>query len=216
MRYRVPIKFSTSQRRRTYAGRKALLTLASALLAAGLMLADRWGAFGQRNVPDFQKYDGQTFVVAKAVDGDTLDLDVPDGKWHHTRVRLWGVDTPETKDPRKPKGYHAFFGPEASDFTARAALGQRVKVQLEAGGKSRDKYGRLLAWIMLPDGRCLNCVLVQDGYAYADPRFENSRQRELARLQSAAMKAHKGLWVHGVPDDIPDYYASGRHKLPQP
>ena len=48
---------------------------------------------------DVRKYHGKTFTVVNAVDGDTIDINIPDGKYEQTRIRLWGVDTPETKHP---------------------------------------------------------------------------------------------------------------------
>jgi endonuclease YncB( thermonuclease family) len=66
-----------------------------------------------QNSLDIQKYNGRQFAIVKVVDGDTIDIDIPDANYNHTRIRLWGVDTPETKDPRTGPMY---FGKEASDF----------------------------------------------------------------------------------------------------
>ena len=62
---------------------------------------------------DIEKYNAKTFAVIHVVDGDTLDINISDGRYNHTRIRLWGIDTPETKKPNSPVMY---FGPEASDF----------------------------------------------------------------------------------------------------
>ncbi|MHC4596883.1 MAG: hypothetical protein ACYS19_18295, partial [Planctomycetota bacterium] len=51
----------------------------------------------QAKAYDFQKYHTKTFTVVNVVDGDTVDVDVPDGEYKYTRIRLWGIDTPETK-----------------------------------------------------------------------------------------------------------------------
>jgi endonuclease YncB( thermonuclease family) len=212
-RYQVPLKLNSRQRRFRYTGRKAVYGLIVALLLGGLVAADRAGFFGWRATPDLEKYGGKTFKVVKAVDGDTIDIDVPDGKYPHTRIRLWGVDTPETKDPRKP-GFVGFFGPEASAFTKDQTLHKNVRIELEEGKDPRDKYHRLLAWVYLPDGRLLNRVLVEQGYGYADPRFPHHLEKEFKHLQAAAMNAHRGLWASGPPNDIPDYYTDGKHKLP--
>jgi len=130
--------------------------------------------------------------VTHVVDGDTLDVDAPDpvrGK-PFTRIRFWAMDTPEVWNVPKPQ----YYGPEASAFTKSAALGQPVRLELEPT-QTRDKYNRLLAFIYLPDGRMLNAELVRQGFAYADPRFPNSKQREFARLQKEAMKDRRGLWA---------------------
>jgi len=54
----------------------------------------------QARAGDVARYHGKTFTVVNVVDGDTIDVDVPDGEYEHTRIRLWGVDTPETKSPK--------------------------------------------------------------------------------------------------------------------
>ena len=213
VRYRPPLKLSRSQRRLRYAGRKAIYGTVLALVLGGMVLADRAGLFGRPHEPDGPKYDGKTFKVVHAVDGDTIDIGLPDGKYNDTRIRLWGVDTPETKDPRKP-GWVGFFGPEASEFTRKQALGKMVRIELASGRDSRDKYHRLLAWVYLPDGTLLNRTLVEQGYGYADPRFAHHLDREFKRLQAEAMNAHRGLWVNGPPADMPDYYSQGHYKLP--
>lgn len=210
-RRQVPLKLSPSGRRLRYTGRKAAYVLMLAVLAGALALADRAGWLGAAPTPDQQKYDKQSFVVVHAVDGDTIDIKVPDGKYPHTRLRLWGVDTPETKDKDKPVG---FFGHEAAAFTKAQTLHKTVRIELEPDKDSRDKYKRLLAWVYLPDGRLLNRVLIEQGYGYADPRFKHQFSTDFARLQAAAMNAKRGLWSSGPPKDMPYYYAEGKHKLP--
>ena len=195
-------KPTVRQRRWGYARRKAAWTAVIALALGLLAYGDRRGLFGFAPTPDLQKYHNNFFPVVHVVDGDTLDLDIPDGDWPHTRVRLWGVDTPETVKPNTPVQY---FGPQASQFTKRLAQEQTVRVELEPG-HTRDKYGRLLAFIILPDGRMLNSVLIEEGYGYADPRYEHSRKSEFARLQKQAMEARVGLWENIRNEDLPYYY----------
>jgi micrococcal nuclease len=213
VRYQPPLKLSDRQRRLRYAGRRLLYAAAVAALLGGLVLADRAGFFGRQDEPDLLKYGGKTFTVVKVVDGDTLDIGIPDGQYTHTRIRFWGIDAPETHDPRKP-GFVGFFGPEASEFVRQQTLHKTVRIEMEPEKGTRDKYHRLLAWIYLADGRLLNQMLVEQGYAYADPRFPHHLEKEFKHLQAAAMNAHRGLWVNGPPKDIPDYYASGHYKLP--
>ncbi len=212
-------KMSQSQRRLRYMGRKSLVGLLLALLLGGLVAADRAGMFGRRPTPDIEKYDGKSFTVVKPVDGDTFDIDAPDGPHSHTRIRLWGVDTPETKMPKPGGGFYppSFFGPEAGDFTKARTFGKTVRIELEKGKDTRDrtKGKRLLAWVYLPDGKLLNRELVTGGYGFADPRFDHHLKRKFSHLQAEAMNARRGLWVNGPPADMPDYYASGRYKLPK-
>jgi len=160
----------------------------------------RWGADGW-------KYHGKTFTVINVVDGDTLDLAVADGRFDHTRVRLLGMDTPETKDPEAPAMY---YGPEATAFAEQLAGGKEVTVILDTVGDVRDMYGRLLAYIRLDDGRILNEELIVNGLAYADLRFPHSQYDRYLRLQQEAMEQKAGLWKNVTRDGLA--HARLRHR----
>jgi micrococcal nuclease len=162
----------------------------------------------QQDSDDISKYHGQQFAVVKVVDGDTLDIDIPDGKYSHTRIRLWGIDTPETKDPRTGPMY---FGKEASDFATKLALGKQVTVYLEKEKNSRDKYHRLLAYIQLPDGTFLNEILLSEGYAYADLRFKHGLYNKYKQLESIARSQKKGLWAGVTPEQMPKWRQKRLH-----
>ena len=94
-------------------------------------------------------------TVTQCTDGDTLVLDTGQ------RVRLAGVDTPEKGSKDTPPQYYAR---EAARFTCERTRKQRVKV-IPLPGASRDRYQRLVAEIILPDGRSLNEQLLQQGMA---------------------------------------------------
>ena len=79
-------------------------------------------------------------LVTRVIDGDTL---VVQGVG---TVRLIGVDTPETVDPRRPV---QFFGKEASAFTRRMAQGKVVRLEFDV--ERKDRFGRTLAYVYLPD-----------------------------------------------------------------
>jgi len=151
---------------------------------------------------DIQKYDGRKFKVIDIVDGDTLDIDTADGQYSHTRIRLWGVDTPETKDPRTGPMY---FGKEASEFSSKSALGKQITIYLEKEKASRDRYHRLLAYVQLPDGNFLNEQLLSEGYAYADLRFKHSFYNKYKQLESLARSQKKGLWQGVTTDHMPKW-----------
>jgi micrococcal nuclease len=163
-----------------------------------------------QNSADIQKYDDRQFTVVKVVDGDTLDIDIPDANFSHTRIRLWGVDTPETKDPRTGP---MFFGKEASEFAANAALGKRVTIHLEKDRNSRDKYHRLLAYIQLPDKTYLNEILLSEGYAYADLRFKHGLYNKYKQLETLARSQKKGLWANVTEDQLPEWLQRERPEL---
>ena len=151
---------------------------------------------------DFKKYHAGTFTVVNVVDGDTFDIDISDGDNKRTRIRLWGVDTPETKNPKVGVMY---FGPEAAEFTTKLTLGKPVTVYLDAERKSRGYYGRVLAYVKLTDGRFLNEVLLSEGYAYADVRFKHSLYHKYQQLEAAARSHKKGLWEKVTREQLPQW-----------
>lgn len=163
----------------------------------------------QAKAYDFEKYHTKTFTVLNVVDGDTLDINIPDGKYERTRIRLWGVDTPETKHPEKGIMY---FGPEATDFTRKSALGKRVTIYLEEH-RTRGKYGRLLAYVQLPDGRFLNEALLSEGFAYADLRFRHSFYNKYKQLETNARSQKKGLWEKVTRSQLPEWLQRRRPDL---
>jgi len=95
--------------------------------------------------------------VVGVVDGDTLKVELGGTV---ERIRLIGVDTPETVHPQKPV---EFFGKEASAFARRLAEGQVVRLEKDPTGDTRDKYGRLLRYVFLPDGTLLNAEIISPG-----------------------------------------------------
>ena len=130
-------------------------------------------------------------LVIRAVDGDTVEAKLDSGE--EVKVRLLGVNTPESVDPRRPV---ECFGKEASKHTASLVGGKRVRLEADPQADEVDKYGRLLRNIFLEDGADVNASLVRDGYAYAYLDFPLNKQRkvELARLQDEAEAAKRGLW----------------------
>jgi len=155
----------------------------------------------QTKAYDFEKYHKKTFTVVNIVDGDTIDIDIPDGDDDRTRIRLWGIDTPETKNPKTGVMY---FGPEAADFTTKLTLAKPVTVYLEEH-RTRGKFGRLLAYVQLPDGRFLNEVLLTEGFAYADLRFRHSFYNRYKQLGAAARSGKKGLWQKVKREQLPEW-----------
>ena len=84
---------------------------------------------------------GEVFDVESVVDGDTIKVSM-NGKVE--TLRLIGIDTPETKDPRKPV---QCFGAEASRKATELLAGQKVRLEADASQGERDKYGRLLRYV---------------------------------------------------------------------
>jgi micrococcal nuclease len=158
------------------------LRVACVVLAAALLGSAAWGrCASDRGATTFDA------TVVKTVDGDTVDVQVSPTRIE--RVRILGVDTPETKDPRKPV---QCYGPEASAYTKQRLLGQ--KVRLETDAEVRDKYGRLLAYVYV-DGKRFDDELLRQGYARLLIIKPNGKYaRTMLDEELTAKAAHRGLW----------------------
>jgi len=197
------IRYAASRRRRNTI--IVLLVLAAALLIwldHTSFIQQQAQPGGQTQPGDLGKYHAKSFAVVNVVDGDTLDIDIGDGKSEHTRIRLWGIDTPET---RSTKYGVMYFGPEASEFAKQLALGKEVTVYLDRQGRTRGKYGRLLAYVKLPDGSFLNEILLTEGCAYTDLRFDHSFYHKYQSLQATARRNKKGLWEKVTREQLPQW-----------
>ena len=128
-------------------------------------------------------------VVKRVVDGDTIVVHV---SGRDERVRLIGIDTPETVDPRKPV---QCFGKEASDHT-KALLPPGTVVRLERDAEARDRYDRLLAYVYrVSDGLFVNLELARDGYAQLLTIPPNVAYVDQLRAAVAdARHQGRGLW----------------------
>ena len=138
--------------------------------------------------------------VSRVVDGDTIDVMFENGA-KPERVRLIGVDTPETKHPNRGIEY---YGKEASDFTTTALLNRDVWLQFDVG--PRDRYQRLLGyvWTEKPnDGmneqeireKMFNARLLLDGYAQVMTIQPNSKYADIfVKFQREARENNRGLW----------------------
>ena len=127
-------------------------------------------------------------LVLRVVDGDTL---VVEFEGSEERIRLIGVDTPETVHPNKPVEH---FGKEASAFTTRLADGKTVRLEKDRDTANRDRYGRLLRYVYLPDGRLLNAEIISQGYGFAYTRFPFTKMEEFRALERVARESGRGLW----------------------
>ena len=132
---------------------------------------------------------GTAVTVTHVVDGDTIDVAAPGGT---ERVRLLGIDTPETVKPNTPV---QCYGPEASART-KALLPAGTTVILQRDAEARDRYGRLLAYVWRrQDGLFVNRSLVADGYARILSISPNTaHQADLSAARAGAEAAHRGLW----------------------
>jgi micrococcal nuclease len=132
-----------------------------------------------------------TYKVLKVSDGDTIEVLTPDCKIES--VRMIGINTPETVDPRRPV---QCFGEEASNKAKEILKGSTVTLEFDSKSGSRDKYGRILAYVFLPDGRSFNKLMIEEGYAYeyTSENTEYRYQNEFKEAQRIAEENKRGLW----------------------
>ena len=146
------------------------------LLAVLTVAANVWAA-GSRPIEG---------LVVKVVDGDTIHVRVDE---RVEKVRYIGVNAPEVHHPTRGEEPG---GREASDANRRLVGGRQVRLELDI--QSRDRYGRLLAYVWVGD-TMVNAELVRQGYAQVMTVPPNVRyQRLFLDLQRDARQAGRGLW----------------------
>lgn len=173
--------------------------LALALLTLLLVLAPPCPpAPAQETSPTWAK-------VVAVVDGDSLRVRLG-GRVE--RVRLLGVDAPETRTSRKLDRAAARAGRTPAEEARQGEAARRFvaglvhpgdRVRLVWGSEPRDAYQRLLAWVWLEDGRQLNHLLIAAGQARVYRRCPCPELPELLRLESQARREGRGLWSRGGP-----------------
>lgn len=149
------------------------------------------------NLPFFKKTDYNNIAVIRTIDGDTIELA------DRERVRFIGIDTPESRlnnklrrdATRTKRDYNTIIamGKRASAFTKSLVEGKKVRLEFDV--EKRDKYGRLLAYVYLPDGRMLNAELLKEGYAQVYTFPPNVKYVDLfLKLQEEARENNRGFW----------------------
>ncbi len=135
------------------------------------------------------------YHVVRYVDGDTIVVDM---NGTPETLRLIGVDTPETHDPRKKV---QCYGPAASAYTKNSlsAAGSKVRLAADSLSSNRDRYDRLLRYVYLPDGTLWNQKLIEDGYGFYYPYFKFSKSGDFASAEKRAIAANNGLWANCTP-----------------
>jgi micrococcal nuclease len=168
----------------------AVLVAFPRLLGDGSAGVDPGGA-GAVPVPTSVPAAAAEAVVERVVDGDTVIVTVAGQR---ERIRLIGVDTPETVKPDAPIDC---FGPEASAFTtATLPEGATVWLEDDASQGDSDRYDRLLRYVWSPDGTMLNERLVAEGYGREDTYDDAYRYRDrFVAAEASAEASRVGLWA---------------------
>ncbi|MFA6432261.1 MAG: thermonuclease family protein [Candidatus Paceibacterota bacterium] len=138
---------------------------------------------------DVRIEEGIEYLVAYVVDGDTFKAKI--GRKTIT-VRMLGINTPETVDPRKPA---ECYGHEASEETRSLLVGHTVRLKANPNREKKDRYGRYLLYVYQGD-LFVNKYLVQDGFAreYTYGKAY-SFQDEFKKVEGEARAEKKGLWA---------------------
>jgi len=133
---------------------------------------------------------GSLYKIVKVVDGDTIKVDI-DGTTE--TVRLVGINSPETVDPRNPV---ECMGSQATLNMKTLVENQQVHLESDPTQSDRDRYGRLLRFVFLPDGRDVGKVQIAAGFAY-ESLYSSKPHRyrdAYVEAQSSAQHALRGLW----------------------
>ncbi len=169
-----------------------VLAMLAVLVLAALPSCERTGS----GTPSGQQAEPGMATVTRVVDGDTIQVRVGA---EDEKVRLIGIDTPETHGPG---GLRECFGSEAT-HRAQALLPAGTRVRLVRDVEPRDRYGRLLAYVYrITDGLFVNLTLAAEGYAASltyPPNVAHAKRLDVATR--TARTADRGLWQRcGGPD----------------
>ena len=163
--------------------------LAAAALEAGSTV-DREAPFGisEQSRESRNEISEKRFVI-RVIDGDTIVVGP------NEKVRLIGVDTPETVHPKKAV---QCFGKDAKEFTRNMVERKSIRLVLDNANAARnhkDRYGRTLAYVYFDDSTMLNAELIRRGYAHAYTRFPFRHVVEFRQLERTARSQAVGLWA---------------------
>lgn len=128
------------------------------------------------------------YSIKEFVDGDTIVVNM---NGYAETIRLIGVDTPETHKPNTPV---QCYGPVAAAYTKQLIGSNRVRLQADPLDTNRDRYGRLLRYVYLPDGTMVEEKLISGGYGFAYTSFPFQKKDSFKSLEDQAKTAGRGLW----------------------
>ena len=160
----------------------------------------------QTNAVQSNALQADIFRVSKVVDGDTIVVEsMSRDSQQKTIIRLIGMNTPETVDPRRKV---ECFGKEASDKAKEILLGKTVRLEYDDTQDTLDKYGRRLAYVFVQDESSVakqvsntdseiffNAYMIEQGYAYEYTYSKPYKyQKDFKDAQKRAEAERRGLW----------------------
>lgn len=144
------------------------------------------------------KTSGEFVLVKQVIDGDTFILSTGE------KVRLLGIDAPEKYDSKKldrnvetsgmDRNAIKKLGQLSGEYVKKLVEGRKVKLEKEPDYESKDGYGRLLRYVYLENGDCVNARIIEDGYGQVFESFPVSKTIEFRKLQKDAREKRRGLW----------------------
>jgi len=161
----------------------------SRLIAITAFLIASYGGYyvlhtTERRRPTPAGYYYTTYVF----DGDTIEIDM---NGTPEKVRMIGVDTPETHKPNTPV---QCFGVLASEYTKEHLNNKNVRLESDPINQDRDRYGRLLRYVYLQDGTLWNAELIRQGYGHALTAFPFTKVDEFQAYETESREQNRGLW----------------------
>lgn len=179
----------------------SILVLISIFLMAKIAAKEHYvgrisALFDKQKIENTALYD-----VVYVYDGDTIAVNM---LGNIEKVRLIGVDTPETHDPDTPL---QCFGNEASNYSKENLLNKKVRLEADPLNQNRDRYERLLRYVYI-DSSLWNKKLIEGGYAFAYLRYPFSKLDEFKNIESIARENNTGLWSKCTPKIYKGTYQS--------
>lgn len=170
-----------------YRKRDGWIGIVLVIVSLSLTVAQQQGWLGDAQQAAVANQPG-LYQVVQFVDGDTVVVDM---QGRRERVRMIGVDTPETHKPNAPV---QCYGPAASAYTKRLIGDQRIRLVSDSQSTNRDRYDRLLRYVYLTDGTNVNQQLINEGYGFYYPYFPFTQSASFEAAQLKAQLQSKGLW----------------------
>jgi endonuclease YncB( thermonuclease family) len=175
---------------RGYSKRRLQKLVLTFIVAVIVGLIGSHGQVRQKASQAVQQNDPGLYSVNHFVDGDTIAVNMNGSV---ETIRMIGVDTPETHKPNTPV---QCYGPEAADYTTQLIGSSQVRLQADPKDTNRDRYGRLLRYVYLPDGRMVETELIKNGYGFAYTEFPFTKKEEFKAVEQQAKDAKTGLWTN--------------------
>lgn len=143
---------------------------------------------GEKNKDPFNDREDGKVEVISVIDGDTIKVSL---KGVARPVRLIGIDAPEVKSPYSEE---ECYGLEATEYLEHLLSDSEVLLEWDEDLPKKDKYGRMLNYVYLPEGEFVNAKMIEEGYAFFYKKESFDKEEMFLRLESKAIKERKGLW----------------------